>query len=490
MTYDVIVVGAGPAGSVCAYLLARAGKKCLILEKRPEIGEKICGGFLPNRARELLLQMGIDISKALKKDALKVRSCMTIKGEKEHCFTYAEEDFGIGAYRKTLDQTLLDEALAQGADIQFSTEVKEIVSTSEGIAVEGYSAKKIIFASGACGHGKMNIFQRGLEAAPMSKQTMGISEIIKGTSNLVEDRVYFWYEDEKTPDYFWAIPVSNGTWNTGFWCQRPDANMKQRFCELKEKYIGGNFTEYETVREPIGAVCGNVNYLPYMQIACHGACDFCGTNRYESGEGLYHAIKSAKETAEEVIKTADVKMGRWPQGEDGEILPIEWEVLSLEADKMLLLSKCGLKAMPYKESFSKVYWESSEIRNWLCNEFVSAFDEEEKQKICEVEVENVKGLTKDEPERFKTIETIFLLSEEEIREFAKEKSAWIRKPSPYAKKNGAYADANGNGVWWLRSYGRLEKLSMCVVRPDGGLYPGADISAENVMICPAMYVRR
>lgn len=110
--------------------------------------------------------------------------------------------------------------------------------------------------------------------------------------------------------------------------------------------------------------------------------------------------------------------------------------------------------MPYKESFSKVYWESSEIRNWLCNEFVSAFDEEE------------------------------------IRKFAKEKSAWIRKPSPYAKKNGAYADANGNGVWWLRSYGRLEKLSMCVVRPDGGLYPGADISAENVMICSAMYVRR
>ena len=490
MIYDTIIVGAGPAGSVCAYLLARAGQKCLILERRPEIGEKICGGFLPNRARELLLHIGIDVSKVLERDAVQIKSCMTVKGEKEHCFTYANDDFGIGAYRKILDQVLLDEAHEQGVDIRFSTEVKEVVQTLEGVTVEGYSAKKVIFATGACGHGKINVFQRVSKETQVLDQTMGISEIIKGISNFVEDRVYFWYEDEKILDYFWAIPISKDTWNIGFWRQKSGANMKQRFYELKEKYIGGNFTEYETLRVPIGAVCGNVNYLPYMQVACHGAGDFCGTNRYESGEGLYYALKSAKETAEEVLKTSVVKMGQWPQGEDGEILPIEWEVLSVENDKMLLLSKCGLKAMPYKESFEKVYWESSEIRSWLCNEFVSAFDEEERQRICEVEVENIKGMTKDEPEYFKTKETIFLLSEDEVRKFGKEKIAWIHKPSPWAKKNGAYADAKGNGVWWLRSYGRLEKLSMCVVRTDGGLYPGADVSTDNVMVCPAMYVRR
>lgn len=302
MTYDYIVVGAGPAGSVCAYLLARAGKKCLILEKRPEIGEKICGGFLPNRARELLLDIGIDVSKTIEKGATRIQSCMTVKGEKEHCFTYAEENFGIGAYRKILDQTLLDYALLEGADIHFSTEVKEVCKTEDGVWVEGHLAKTVIFATGACGHGKMNIFQPVREEEQLVRQTVGISEIIKGSSCLWKDRVYFWYENEKVMDYFWAIPVSEHTWNIGLWCQKPDKNMKQRFCELKEKYIGRNFTKYATVRKPTGALCGNIDYLPFMQAECYGAGDFCGTNRYESGEGLYHALKSAKEIAEEIIK--------------------------------------------------------------------------------------------------------------------------------------------------------------------------------------------
>jgi len=490
MTYDCIIVGAGPAGSVCAYLLTRVGKKCLLLEKRPEIGEKICGGYLPNKARELLLGIGIDIAKIIDKDAVRVQSCMTVKGDKEDCFTYAEEDFGIGAYRKTLDQTLLDCALAQGAKIRFSTDVREICKTNDGVMVEGYSAKTVIFATGACGHDKINVFQKDQKETQQSKQTFGISEIIRGISSLPEDRVFFWYEDEITMDYFWAIPISQDTWNIGLWCQKPGSNMKKRFYELREKYIGGNFTSYETLRDSIGAFCGNVNYLPFMQLPCFGAGDFCGTNCYESGEGLYYALKSAKDSAEEVIKSSTMTIGRWPQGGQGEILPIEWEVLLIEDDKLLLLSKFGLHSMAYDENGSKVYWENSKVKNWLGNEFMSAFSEEEKQRICEVEVENIRGLTKPEPEYFQTKEKVFLLSEAEVKTFKKDKSAWRRKAAVWAKCNGAYTDAKGNGVWWLRSYGRLEKLSMCVVRADGGLYPGGDVRAADVMICPAMYVKR
>ena len=83
--------------------------------------------------------------------------------------------------------------------------------------------------------------------------------------------------------------------------------MKQKFFELKEKYIGGNFEEYETLRAPIGALCGNVNLLSYMQFPCFGAGDFSGTNRYESGEGLYHALVSARETAQKVINKLEFK---------------------------------------------------------------------------------------------------------------------------------------------------------------------------------------
>ncbi|HDR06178.1 MAG TPA: FAD-dependent oxidoreductase, partial [Candidatus Coatesbacteria bacterium] len=38
---DVVIVGAGPAGLVCAHDLARAGVKTLLVERNPHLG----GGF-------------------------------------------------------------------------------------------------------------------------------------------------------------------------------------------------------------------------------------------------------------------------------------------------------------------------------------------------------------------------------------------------------------------------------------------------------------
>ncbi len=42
--YDVLIIGAGPAGLACAKLCAESGVKTAILEKRRTIGQKICAG--------------------------------------------------------------------------------------------------------------------------------------------------------------------------------------------------------------------------------------------------------------------------------------------------------------------------------------------------------------------------------------------------------------------------------------------------------------
>jgi menaquinone-9 beta-reductase len=59
---DVIVVGAGPAGTTTAYYLARSGLDVLLLEKSSFPRDKVCGDGLTPRAVRQLVRMGVDIS--------------------------------------------------------------------------------------------------------------------------------------------------------------------------------------------------------------------------------------------------------------------------------------------------------------------------------------------------------------------------------------------------------------------------------------------
>ena len=61
---DVIVVGAGPAGSSAAYWLASAGLDVALVEKSSFPREKVCGDGLTPRAVKSLIAMGVDTTTA------------------------------------------------------------------------------------------------------------------------------------------------------------------------------------------------------------------------------------------------------------------------------------------------------------------------------------------------------------------------------------------------------------------------------------------
>ena len=57
--FDVVIVGAGPAGSSCAIRLALAGLKVLLVEKHKFPREKLCGEFISPECLRHFWELGI-----------------------------------------------------------------------------------------------------------------------------------------------------------------------------------------------------------------------------------------------------------------------------------------------------------------------------------------------------------------------------------------------------------------------------------------------
>ncbi len=111
--------------------------------------------------------------------------------------------------------------------------------------------------------------------------------------------------------------------------------------------------------------------------------------------------------------------------------PIEWQVLAVEKDRALLISRFLLDAKPYHEKNENVVWKDCTLRNWLNNDFFRyAFSAEEKEKITS---------------------EIFILSIDELDRYtSSDPSKRQCKVTEYAKSKGAFYSNRNLSWWWLR----------------------------------------
>lgn len=138
-TWDVIVVGSGPAGSVAAGLLAQRGRSVLLLERGSHPRPKPCGEFVNPGAWAALERTGfVPAVRALEPTPVTGWELTTWEGAHARA-SYGQGPGGEGGFavaRARLDQALAAEAVARGARLEERHTALWIRPSAAGVAVE------------------------------------------------------------------------------------------------------------------------------------------------------------------------------------------------------------------------------------------------------------------------------------------------------------------------------------------------------------------
>ena len=225
---------------------------------------------------------------------------------------------------------------------------------------------------------------------------------------------------------------------------------------------------YDEVYEAIGKRAGGEEILPpeheneQLWRIIQKTCQFKKTDRYQNVKDSVKELvkllyKIEEDTADkQQYRIGDsVFFGNYPQDKNEAVEPIEWNVLKIEENKVLLLSKYILDTQPYNKYLENVTWETSDIRRWLNRKFYKvAFSNMEKKKIVATWI-----ITKNNSEwgtdgGNNTKDKVFLLSVDEEEELCQNREMKMSEVTEYAKKiKIRVGEKTGCSDWWLRSPG-------------------------------------
>ncbi|GAB2922048.1 geranylgeranyl reductase family protein [Streptomyces mayteni] len=228
-TADVIVVGAGPAGSAAAYHLARHGRDVLLLEKSEFPREKVCGDGLTPRSVRHLIRMGIDIDAPGWHRTRGVRFFShNTRVEVDFRENTRYPGFGLSRSRHDFDEILARHAAEAGARLRTGTQVTEplldragrvrgVTARASGERTD-YAAPLVIAADGVSARLALALGVRRLPNRPMATAIRRYHRSPAG-----HDDPYFsiWGDLDvrpggpPLPGYGWIFPMGDGRVNVG-----------------------------------------------------------------------------------------------------------------------------------------------------------------------------------------------------------------------------------------------------------------------------------
>lgn len=330
---DVIVVGAGPAGSTAGYYLAAAGLDVLVLEKSAFPRDKVCGDGLTPRAVRELVAMGLPTRP---EDGWIRNKGLRVYGgghrlEIPWPQLRAYPDYGLARPRRDFDDALARHAATAGAKVQQRTAVTGPVLDDRTGRVVGvtarpvddagrrtgdevtYRAPVVIAADGVSARMALGL---GIEKDPRRPMGVAVRTYFRTPMHddeWMESHLELWDgppgSSNLLPGYGWIFPLGDGTANVGLGSVSSRAvATKVDYKDLLRRWIPGVPEEWGFTPEgQVGPVRGAAlpmafNRKPLYSRGMLLVGDAGGMVSPFNGEGIAYAMQAARRASEVVVQ--------------------------------------------------------------------------------------------------------------------------------------------------------------------------------------------
>ncbi len=267
LDFDVIIAGAGPAGSSTAAVLGKAGKKVLLLDKASFPRDKTCGDGLTFKCFEPLKRLEL-----LEIFLEKVQ--FFSKGYSLFFSDYSEitvrrpigesEFFLYVLPRFEFDHLVLQQARRyEGVDFRPESKVHQLMIESEKIVGVTFDrrgdridcrAPLVIDACGANSGLAVQVGAGNQDPHRCALAIRGYYENVEGLGDTVE----FYFDDKILPGYYWIFPTSSTTANIG--CGTFQHIIEERQIDLR-KLMDDFFLHHPLAQKKLrhAKLCGSLS---------------------------------------------------------------------------------------------------------------------------------------------------------------------------------------------------------------------------------------
>lgn len=266
--YDVVVIGSGPSGSLCARNLAARGYQVLLAEKRPVVGIPVrCGEATGRRAR---LSQFMTVNEDYIETDL---NGVILHGPGGVSVRYDQDDIGLMLDRGLFDQDVARQAQAAGAELCVDTRIEGISPVKDGMRelivvhepTKTRSVLKARMVVGADGAEALSGRWVGLKTRHLPPQVCSAIELRVAAMDPNPHHLTFWQgHDSINKGYVWVFPkMKSGVVNLGSGALTPKLGEKNMY-DLSMEYKNRLFPDADLVEVHGGAVPVSGNMAEYV----------------------------------------------------------------------------------------------------------------------------------------------------------------------------------------------------------------------------------